>query len=178
MAAVILAGIILFSSCEKIDLVENNAIENCVLGDWYHVQTVDSTTYPFVLSNEDPFQYAIYQTDMQAIFDNVESFFLTNNEQNYYFVFSLNENESLLFYGMVSGLVSDGGFQIDTSGYFQPIDNMDEGVYLNIPTKKISTTNKEKFDKWVERKLQQGYTVTEWKEGDKFKAVAQRLPNN
>ncbi len=179
VATTILAGEIFFTSCEKDALIENKTNGICTLSDWYHVPTDDSTTYPFVLSlNNDPFQYAVYQNDMQNVFDNVETLYLTNNGQNIYFVFSLNENENLLYYGMVSGLVSNGGFQIDTSGYFQSIDNMDEESYLHIPTKKITTTDKVKFDKWVAKKLQRGYTVTEWKEGDQYMAVAQRLPNN
>lgn len=164
--------------CEKDTLIENKTIENRILSDWYHILSYDATIYPFVLpTSEDPFQYAAYQDDMQIIFDNIETYYFANNAHDIYFVFALDENDSIFYYGMIEGLISNGGFLVDTSGYFQSIDNMDEEVYLHIPTKKISTTDKEKYDKWVEKKMRQGYTVTEWKDGAKYMAVAQRFEN-
>lgn len=182
MAGLLAAGIFILVGCEKEYAVKQKTNDNCTLSDWYHVQTNDSTVYPFQLSlSDDPFQYAVYQSNMQDIFDNVEIYFQTHNPQNEYFIFSINEDNGLFYYGLVSGMYSYGGFAIDTTGTLEQIDDFEEdGIddYLHIPTRKISTTNKVKFDRWVERRLNQGYQVTVWKEGDKYKAVAKKFPNH
>lgn len=179
MATAILAGAMFFAGCEKENAVKTN--DTCTLSDWYNVQTNDSTNYPFQLSfSDDPFQYAVYQSDMQEIFDNVENYFQTNNPQNEYFIFSLNEENGFFYYGLVFGMVSYGGYMIDTTGVVEPVDNVDEenDLYLFVPKRKISTTNEQKFFRWVDRRLQQGYTVTVWRDGNKYVASAKKLPNN
>jgi len=138
--------------------------------------------YPFVLTEADaPFQFAVYQQDEDILFSYIESILEEQDgmENPGYFILSLNSEGSLIYYGFIT----------ETSSYYDPdifIDNPDDPfIVINDDTdddimyccNKIKTKSKEKFDKWVERKINQGREVTMWKEGDFYCGIASKKTN-
>jgi len=134
--------------------------------------------YPFILTEtEAPFQYAIYQEDEDSLFVYFES--VLNGqigvENPGYFILSLNEESTLLFYGFITETNSNYDTTIfinDPNDPFQEINDTtsDDLMY---GFRKIVTDNKNRFDRWVKRKVQHGYLVTQWIDNDgKYHGVA------
>lgn len=162
--------LIVVNSCTKDDLIVFN-------DDGTEWNT--GTDYPYILPNAmNPYQYAVYQEDIGILFDYMHTVFngyKEGDERGYFILFS-NDANHLIYCGYVS----------ESSDYFDPdifIDNPDDPFIVIDDNdddevvygcNKISTKNENRFDRWVERKVEKGYTVREWKDGDRFCAVAKK----
>ena len=163
--ALVIAGM-LFVSCKK----EERSLHNKMI----HIEKqqknlLDEGSYPFVLSEENlPFQYAVYGDDELIFFEGIHSII----------------SETTLGY-CIATILEDGmcgyGYVDITSAYYDStlisidiidIDSMDEELIYGI--NHIRTNNKNRFDRWVKRKMGRRTEINMWKEGDYYCACVMR----
>ena len=147
------------NSCTKDDLSSND--NNFSIRKQQKFNPDDG--YPFVLTEaEAPFQFAVYQEDLNDLLVYMGTTLEELGENSGYFILSLSADTAFVYYGFIT----------ETSSYYNPEifiddpedpfividDNIDDDMmYCCL---KIATTDKERFDRWVERKVRQGREVT------------------
>ncbi len=167
------------NSCTKDELISNDNNTAIKKQKWN-----PGGNASFILpDNMLPFQYAVYKDDMDNLLEYTRTVLKNrqggNGEEKGYFILSLSPDVIFAYYGFIT----------ETSRYYDPnifINNPgDPFIVINNDTddnmmygcSKIKTENKEKFDKWVKRKINNGYQVVEWAEGNVYHAEACKPKN-
>ncbi len=157
-----------------------------ILNLWAEIVEICTTNtvivYPFVLHESMlPYQYAVYEHNSSIAFDYILTTFngFVGGEKEY-FILSFNDADALLYYG----LIAKSSIHFDSSVFVEaPVhsfidmddDTIDDEILHEASackTKKYHTKNKEKFDRWVARKLKNGYVVYIGKKDDVWHAKA------
>jgi hypothetical protein len=177
MAMAFGAGI--FTACQKDSLVPNESHTAIKKQKWN-----PDKGYPFVLPEADmPYQYAIYEDDFSKLQAYIRSVFDSHKdgEKAEYFILSLSADKTFINYGFVYGTLD---YNLDDFIDFSDPDidpdpdpdegDEDGGTVCFAKVRDRCFTDKEKFDRWVERKVNKGWMVSEWKSDGFYCAHARK----
>lgn len=167
----------IFNACSK----EENSLSNDNNSSIQKQQKWNSIKNASVILPDymQPFQYAVHQDHYSELLDYTQIVlknYKQEGEKGYCILSSHNNTaDNLIYYGFIT----------ETSSYYDPkifidnpdnpfidIDSGDDGMpmYAN----KITTKNKNRFDRWVKRKVERGYTVSYWYEDGYWNGEAKK----
>lgn len=166
---VAVVSVLLFYGCRKDSVVSND--NNFVT----HASNED---YPFVLPEAmAPYQYAVYPDDANLLWEHIQARLeYPEGNQEGYFTFSCNTNNTLICYGFISttSIYYDSTvFVEDPDNSFVNIDNIDNeddyACYAIIITKKYN-----KLEKWGAKQIAKGKYFDIQVKGEWYIAVSKK----
>ena len=136
------------------------ATNSCIKEDESTVWNPDGG-YPFVLPDSmQPYQYAIYEKDMDFLFGYIELKFeeIENGEEKGYFILSFNTTNDIVHFGFITETSSYYSQDIRISPY-NPI-NFDDMCFGLVLVEEEEFDKKKDAQKWAMEKKEEGCVVT------------------